>query len=185
LTDFEIIKLLITNASEAGGVFNWRFVFEHTVNLVLLLGIIIYVAKDSVKSFLIQRRSTISNEIDEAQKTITEAKKRYEEYAEKLKAIEQEINNITDTIRNQGETERKELIRQGEVASENIKKEAKETIHLETEKARREIQSEAVTLALIIAEKVIKENLGESDKERLIEEFTKNIGDEKWHQSQH
>ena len=71
------------------------------------------------------------------------------------------------------------------MASENIKKEAKETIYLETEKARREIQSEAVTLALIIAEKVIKENLGEADKERLIEEFTKNIGDEKWHQSQH
>ncbi|MEE8136603.1 MAG: hypothetical protein V3T52_05470, partial [Thermodesulfobacteriota bacterium] len=87
MTDFEIIKLLITNASEGGGGFNWRFVFEHTVNLIILLGIIIYVAKDSVKNFLIQRRRTISNEIDEAQKTITEAKKKYEEYAEKLKAI--------------------------------------------------------------------------------------------------
>ena len=150
MTDFEIIKLLITNASEGGGAFNWRFVFEHTVNLALLLGILVYVLKDSVRNFLVERKEAISSEIDHAQHTITKAKNKYEEYAQKLKGIEAEINNIKDSIVKQGETEREEIVRQANVASDNIKREAQETIQFETERAKREIQSEVVTLALTI-----------------------------------
>jgi F-type H+-transporting ATPase subunit b len=185
LIDFEIINLLITNASEGGQVFNWRYVFEHAVNLVLLLGVLVYFLKDSVRNFLVARKGSISSEIDHAQKTITEAKEKYEEYAEKLKGIEAEINNIKDSLIKQGEAEREEIVRQANTASENIKKEAQETIQFEIDRARREVQSEVVEIALTIAEKVIKENLNESDKQRFVEDFTNNLGEEKWHQSQH
>jgi len=185
LIDFEIINLLITNASEGGQVFNWRYVFEHAVNLVLLLGVLVYFLKDSVRNFLVARKGSISSEIDHAQKTITEAKEKYEEYAEKLKGIEAEINNIKDSLIKQGEAEREEIVRQANTASENIKKEAQETIQFEIDRARREVQSEVVEIALTIAEKVIKQNLNESDKQRFVEDFTNNLGEEKWHQSQH
>lgn len=185
MIDFEIINLLITNASEGGQVFNWRYVFEHAVNLVLLLGVLVYFLKDSVRNFLVARKGSISSEIDHAQKTITEAKEKYEEYAEKLKGIEAEINNIKDSLIKQGEAEREEIVRQANTASENIKKEAQETIQFEIDRARREVQSEVVGIALTIAEKVIKENLNESDKQRFVEDFTNNLGEEKWHQSQH
>jgi len=185
LTDFEIINLLITNASEGGGAFNWRYVFEHAVNLVILLGVLVYFLKDSVRNFLVERKGAISSEIDNAQNTITEAKKKYEEYAQKLKGIEDEINSIKESIVKQGQTEREEILRQAGIASENIKREAQDTIQFETERASREIRSEVVTLALAIAEKVIKENLSEADKERFVEEFTENVGEDKWHQSQH
>ncbi len=185
MIDFEIINLLITNASEGGQVFNWRFVFEHTVNLLLLLGVLVYFLKDSVRNFLVARKESISSEIDHAQKTITEAKEKYEEYAEKLRGIEQEINTIKDAIRKQGETEREEIVRHANIASEYLKKEARDTIQFEIDRARSEVQSEVVATALAIAEKVIKENLNESDKQRIVEDFTNNLGEEKWHQSQH
>lgn len=183
--DFEIINLLLTNASEGGNTFNWRYVFEHTVNLVILLGVLVYFLKDSVRNFLVERKGSISSEIDHAQKTITEAKSKYEEYAEKLKGIEREISDIKESIVKQGQAEREEILRQASLASENIKKEAQETIKFESERAKQEIQSEVVTLALAIAEKVIKENLSESDKQRFVEDFTKNLEEDKWHQSQH
>lgn len=185
MIDFEIINLLLTNASEGGNVFNWRYVFEHTVNLVILLGVLVYFLKDSVRNFLVERKGSISSEIDHAQHTITEAKSKYEEYAQKLKGIEDEINNIKESIVKQGQTEREEILRQASIASENIKKEAQETIEFEAARAKQEIQSEVVTLALAIAEKVIKENLSENDKQRFVDDFTNNVGDEKWHQSQH
>ncbi len=185
MTDFEIINLLLTNSSEGGNVFNWRFVFEHTVNLVLLLGVLVYFLKDSVRNFLVERKGSISSEIDHAQHTISEAKKKYEEYAEKLKGIEDEINSIKDSIVKQGGTEREEIVKHANLASENIKKEAQETIQFEARRAKQEIQSEVVTLALAIAERVIKENLSEPDKQRFVDDFTNNVGDEKWHQSQH
>jgi len=185
LTDFEIINLLLTNSSEGGNVFNWRFVFEHTVNLALLLGVLVYFLKDSVRNFLVERKGSIRSEIDHAQHTISEAKKKHEEYAEKLKGIEDEINNIKDSIVKQGGIEREEIVKHANLASENIKKEAQETIQFEARRAKQEIQSEVVTLALAIAERVIKENLSEPDKQRFVDDFTNNVGDETWHQSQH
>ena len=155
MTDFELLNLLLTNSSETGNIFNWRYVFEHAVNLVILLGVLVYFLKDSVRNFLVE-------------------------------GIEDEINSIKESITNQGQAEREEIIKQANLASNSIKKEAQETIQFESERAKQEIQSEVVTLALQIAEKVIKENLTETEKQRFIDEFTKNVGDDDtWHQSQH
>ena len=186
MTDFELLNLLLTNSSETGNTFNWRYVFEHAVNLVILLGVLVYFLKDSVRNFLVERKGSISSEIDHAQHTIAEAKKKYEEYDKKLKGIEDEINSIKESIINQGQAEREEIIRQANLASNSIKKEAQETIQFESERAKQEIQSEVVTLALQIAEKVIKENLTETEKQRFIDEFTNKVGDDDtWRQSQH
>ena len=64
MMDFEIINLLLTNASEGGNTFNWRYVFEHSVNLLILLGVLVYFLKDSVKNFLVERKGSISLLID-------------------------------------------------------------------------------------------------------------------------
>ncbi len=185
MNELGIISLLLTGAAEHGG-FNWRFVMEHAVNLLILIGVLVYFLKTPVKNFLVERRGTIGHEIDEAQKIIAEAKSKYEEYAKKLKEIETDINSIKDTLIKQGETERAEILKQAEAASRNIKKEAGETIAMEAERAKREIQSEIVDIALGHAENIIRQSLGESDKERFVEEFTKNIIEEgTWRQSQH
>ena len=184
MTEYGIINLLLTGAAESEA-FNWRFVMEHAVNLIILLGVLVYFLKTPIKNFLVERRGTIGHEIDVAQKTIGEAKSKYEEFARKLQAIETEINSLKDTLRRQGESERSELLKQAESASEIIRREARETIALQTERAKREIQSEVVNLALGSAEAIIRRSLGDSDKERFVEEFTKNIEEEKWHQSQH
>ncbi len=184
MTGYGLINLIITGASEHGG-FNWQFVMEHAVNLLILLGVLVYFLKTPVKNFLIERRGTIGHEIDVAQKTISEAKSRFEEYSRKLEAIESEISALKDTLRKQGESERSELLRQAEAASETLRKEAKETIELQTERAKHEIQTEVANLALGSAETLIRQSLGDADKERFVQEFTKNIEDGKWHQSQH
>jgi F-type H+-transporting ATPase subunit b len=184
MTAYGIINLLLTGASEHGA-FDWRFVMEHTVNLIILLGVLVYFLKTPVKNFLLERRGTIGHEIDVAQKTISEAKSKYEEYAKKLQAIETEINSLKMSLRMQGEAERGEILKQAEAISQNVRKEAKEIIELQTERARRDIQTEVVNLALASAEDVIRRNMGDSDKERYVQEFTKNIEEEKWHQSQH
>ena len=184
MTGYGIISLMLAGASEHGA-FNWRFVMEHTVNLLILLGVLVYFLKTPVKNFLIERRGTIGHEIDVAQRTIGEAKSKFEEYSKKLAAIESEIGSLKDTLRKQGESERIELLKQAEAASEILRKEAKESIELQTERAKHEIQTEVANLALGNAETLIRQNLGEADKERFVQEFTKNLEDVKWHQSQH
>ncbi len=181
---FELIPSAYA-AAEGAQHFNWSFVIEHAANLVILLGVLFYFLKDPVRDFLVERRGVISNEIDEAKAAIESAKAKHEEYAAKLAGLENEINELKQTIRNQGQKEREEIIKQAQTTSDMLREEARETIELETERARNEIQAEVVNSSIAIAEKIIKQNLGTGEKEAFIKEFTENIEVEKWHQSQH
>jgi F-type H+-transporting ATPase subunit b len=181
----DLISLLITTATEEGGRFNWKYVAEYTVNFIILLSVLTYYLKEPVRNFLIERRGIIGNAIDEAEKVIREAKKRYEEYAMKMNNIEQEISTLREILKKEGEIERNEILRHAELASQKIIEEARETIRLETAKARVEIQSEAVSLAIGLAQGILKHNLKESDEGRFIDDFVKKVDQEKWHQSHH
>lgn len=184
--DFDIINLIITVASkEEHGVFNWRFVAEYTVNLIILLAVLSYFLKEPIRNFLIERRGIIGNEIDEAQKTIAQAKKKYEEYLERMKNIESEIESLKEVIRKEGEIEREEIIKQAELASKKIRDEASEAIKLQAERVRHDIQNEIVSLVVGLAENIIKQKLDEADERKLFESFIKKLEGERWHQLQH
>lgn len=181
----DLLNLIITTATQEAHTFNWRDVTYQAVNLTILLLVLVYYLKQPVKNFLIERRGIIGNEIDDAQKAIAGAKKIHAEYEEKLKHLDAEIKSLKESIKEQGELERKEILRQAEIASEKIRAEAKESLELESARARRAIQSQAITLAITIAEDLIKQNLSASDKDKMIEKFVERMEDEKWHQSQH
>lgn len=183
----DMISLIITGATEeVGHGFNWPFVGEHAVNFILLFAVLAYFLKEPIRNFLIERRGIIANEIEEAKKTIDEAKKRYEEYSKKIKRMDEEIKSLNETIRKEGQVERQEILRQAEITSQKIGEEVRETIKLETAKARREIQSEVVSLAVGLAESIIRQNLKESDERRFVDDFIKKVEEEKkWDQSQH
>lgn len=185
MTEFGIINFLLTAAAEHHNTFNWRFATEHAVNLLILLLVLVYFLKTPVKTFLAERRNSIGHDIDVAEKTITEARARYEEYSKRLEGIEGEISSIKESLRTQGEKERDEILRVANTASENMKKEAAESIALHAERAKRDIQSEVADLALAHARGLIAKSLGDADREKMVADFTKNIEDEKWHQSQH
>lgn len=181
----DLLNLIITVATDEGHTFNWRDVAYQAVNLTILLLVLVYYLKQPIKNFLIERRGIIGNEIDDAQKAIAEAKKIHAEYEEKLKHLDAEIKSLKESIQEQGEVERKEILKQAEIASEKIRAEARESIELESARARRAIQLEAITLALDIAEDLIKQHLSSSDKGKMIENFVKRMDEEKWRQSQH
>jgi F-type H+-transporting ATPase subunit b len=182
-----MISLIVAGATEgAEHGFNWTFVTEHAVNFFILVAVLVYFLREPIRNFLIERRGMIGNEIEEAKRAIDEAKKRYEEYAEKMRKMEGEVKSLSDTIRKEGQVEREEILRQAALTSQKILEEAKETIKLETARARRDIQSEVVSLAVRHAESIIGQNLDETDERRFVEDFIKKVeGEKKWDQSRH
>lgn len=183
--NLDILNLIITFAAEKGHLFNWNKVIYQALNLFILLLVLVYYLKQPIKNFLIERRGIIGNEIDDARRVLAEAQKIKDEYDEKLGKIDNEINSLKESILRQGEIERDEILKQAKIASEKIKKEAIETINLETAKAHREIQTRAVSLLIELAQDLIKKGLSEPDKSKLIDDFITRIDEEKWQRLQH
>ena len=181
---YDLINIALVSASGGDG-FDWIFVVKHALNLVLLIGVLIYFTKDAFLNFLKSRKEKLTSEIDQAKNAIQEAKLKHEEYSKKLDNISNEINSLKDSVKKQGEVEKEELIKQAKSSSELMKKELKETIQLETSKAKEDIQNEVVNSSITIAEKLIKEGIKESYTSDSVDNFINMIEEGKWQQLQH
>ena len=117
----------------------------------------------------------IEKSIREAGEAKELAKKSLEEVRERLKNADLEINDILKAARQAGEKEREAIIAEGMELKNKIMEQAKVNIEFELQKAKRAIKSEAAIMALELAEKQIKEKLGETGQEALIDEYIKKL----------
>ncbi len=180
MSEIGIIGFLLSSAAEGHSGFDWMFVLKHAVNLVILIGVLVYFTRGTVKKFLEDRRTNLRKEIDEAQQTIDEANKRYEEYTEKLNNLESEIASLKDSIKKQGETEKKEMIEQAKASAEIIKKEARDMMTMEANKAKKELQTDIIASSLKEAEETIRKHFSEQGSRNTVDQFVKKVEDEKW-----
>ena len=180
MTDLEILNFVLVTASEGGAAFNWSFVIKHALNLIILIGIIIYFARIPIKKALERRRSNLSREIDEAKAEIEKAKTHFEEYSEKIGTLDAEIAELRESIKNLGENEKNEIIANATQTCELIKKESKETIELEAFRAKQEIQEEVVESSINIAEKLIREKMGSNFDSKAVDKLINQIEEGKW-----
>lgn len=186
MLNHDLITIVLTSAS--GGhedPFNWMFVLKHAINLVLLVGLLVYLLRKPFMAFLKKRKENITSEIDQAKKAIEEAKLKHEQYSAKLKNLESEINSLKDSIKKQGQLEKQELVTQAQNSSELIKKEVKDTVELETLRAKEQLQSEVVNSSVELAEKLIKEKIQGSSTTNAVDDLVKIIEEGKWQQLQH
>ena len=179
MLDLDILSFVISNAAEASE-FNTTFVIKHALNLVILIGIIVYFTRIPIKGALEKRRANLSREIDEAKHSIEIAKQQYDEYQEKLKGLEEEISALRESISKLGETEKDEIIAQARHTCELIKKDSKDTIELEALRAKQEIQEEVVNNSLEIANRLIQERIGESYNSNAVDKLISQIEEGKW-----
>jgi F-type H+-transporting ATPase subunit b len=103
-----------------------------------------------------------------AQKTLLEVQSR-------LKNTDSEIEEILQAARKSGEKEKEAVIAEGEKLKEKIIEQAKANIDFELQKAKEKIKSDAALLALELAEKEIREKLGQKEQEALINDYIKRL----------
>lgn len=181
MPDIDILSFLIVSAAEGGqDPFNWYFVLKHAINLFILIGIIVYFARIPIKKGLERRRANISREIDEAKEEIEIATQKFNEYNEKINRIESEVADLKESIRSLSESERDEIIKQATQTCELIKKESRDTIELEALRAKEEVQREVANSSLELAEKLIREKMGETYNSKSVDGLISQIEEGKW-----
>jgi len=177
---FIVINLVFSAlalAAEEGGehAFTWKDWLWPVVNFAILVVVLVFFGRKPFAEYLRKRTELIEKSLKEATEAKELAKKALNEARAKLENTDREIEAILASARKSGEKEREAIIAEGVKLKEKIIEQAKANIDFELQKAKDTIKSEAAMMALELAEKQIKEKLGQKEHEALIEDYIKRL----------
>ncbi len=160
----------------ASGVLLKDFLYR-LFNFAIVVAILVYFLAKPIKRALAGRREEIEKTLAEAKRIKEEAEAKFAEYDLKLARATEEIAEISDSIRREGEREKINIIESAKQMAIKIEQDAENAAELEVAKARTELQREAVQLAVGIAEELLKKNFTKDDDARLIDEYMQKVGE--------
>lgn len=146
-------------------------------NFAIVVAILVYFLTKPIKKGLAGRREGIEKALAEAKQAKEEAEAKFAEYDRKLARATEEIAEISDSIRREGELEKIKIIDSAKQMAVKIEQDAEKAAELEVAKARTELQREAVQLAVGIAEDLLNKNFTKDDDTRLIDEYMQKVGE--------
>jgi F-type H+-transporting ATPase subunit b len=152
--------------------FLWRI-----LNFGLMAALLVFLLRKPIKNGLAGRREGIEKALAEAKQVKEAAEAKFAEYDQKLALATEEIAEIGDAIRREGELEQQKIIESAKEMAIKIEQDAEKAAALEVAKARTELQREAVQLAVELAEDLLKKNFTKEDDARLIDEYIKKVGE--------
>jgi len=146
-------------------------------NFAIVVAILIYFLTKPIKKGLAGRREGIEKALADAKQAKEAAEAKFAEYDRKLARATEEIAEISDSIRREGELEKIKIIDSAKKMAVKIEQDAEKAAELEVAKARTELQREAVQLAVGIAEDLLNKNFTKDDDTRLIDEYLQKVGE--------
>ncbi|HLQ72668.1 MAG TPA: F0F1 ATP synthase subunit B [Bacillota bacterium] len=146
---------------------------------IVLLVLVRKFAWGPVMNMMKNREEYVANEIDQAEKSRKEAEEASEKAQEQLKQMRQESQQMLDDAKSAGKKQEQEIVEAARVEAERIKDAALADIENEKEKAVQALQDQVASLSVLIASKVIEKELTADDQEKLINEYIKEVGEER------
>ncbi len=173
--------VVVSSAFAAGGGghgevhFTWRDWLWPVVNFSILVFILFFFARKPFSEYFKNRTALIEKSLREASDAKELAQKTLHEVRKRLENTDSEVGQIIEAARKSGEKEKEAIIAEGERLKEKIIDQAKANIDFELQKAKNIIKSDAALMALELAEKQIKEKLGQKEQKALADDYIKRL----------
>lgn len=161
-------------ASEEGGAHESHLVW-HLVNLALILGVLIYFARRPLQNFMAERRTSIEQSLASAKQELATAEARLAECNARVASLDREIEEIKSNVRAQAESERDRLLADAHAAADRIRRDAVVAVEQEGRRARTALREEAAEIAVRLAGDLLKRQVGDADRARLVDEFVASV----------
>jgi F-type H+-transporting ATPase subunit b len=171
-----LLLLLVASpaaASEEGGGL-MDFVWE-AGNLLLLLGVLVYLGRKPVLNYLSERRQRIQDNLANSERLLKEAEARLAEWNQKASKLDVEIEEVRQMARERAEQERLQILEDARATAERIKRDAASGVDREVERAKQALRDEAADLSVELAGKLLQEHVSDGDRDRLLDEFVAEI----------
>lgn len=149
-------------------------VFWRVFNVALLLAILYATARKPIQGFFRDRRDRIQGEVQTAAQLRKAAEERHARLQRQLAELEGELERIRRTARQRAEHESERILSDARASADRIREDARIAIEQELRRAREALRAEASDLSVELASGLLRDQMTESDRTRLLDDF---IGD--------
>lgn len=133
-----------------------------------------------IRNILQKRQEKIQNELETAASDMKKAEELKAEYEEKLKAIDKEADTILSEARKKALANENKIVAEAKEEAARIIERARVEAELEKQKVADEVKKEMVSIASMMAGKVVSKAVDVKVQDTLVEETLKEIGDSTW-----
>jgi F-type H+-transporting ATPase subunit b len=142
-----------------------------TVSFVVLLVLMKKFAFPSVAKAMQARTDKIRSNLEEAEKTRTEAQQILDDYQRQLADARSEANRIIEEARQAADQLRQDMVRRADDEVAELRRRSAEDIRIAQERLLSQLQTQVRELAIDLAEKVVGANLDRERNLALVDQF--------------
>lgn len=160
-----------------------QFLFDTLVTalaMLLLFTLLSYLLFNPVRDMLEKRKQRVIEEQETAKKNTQEAIAYREEYEQKLKGIEKEAEVILSEARKKVVKNEAKIVAEAKEEAARIMERAEVEVELEKKHALDDMKQEMISIASMMAQKVVSASIDTDIQEGLIDETLEEMGDGTW-----
>jgi F-type H+-transporting ATPase subunit b len=165
------VLLAAAPSQAAGGEEGGEGLLYPILNFVLLIGVLVYFTRKPIQAFFAERRRAIHDDLERAAELQRQAEERYAKWQRRLVDLERELEGIRRTGRERAEAEREHILADARANAARIEQTARLAADQELRRAREALRDEASELAVELAAGLLRDQVTEADRDRLLDEF--------------
>lgn len=150
------------------------------IAIFFLFLVMSYFLFNPARKVLNDRKEKIRGELEDAKDNQEIAQRLKAEYEEKLKNIDKEAESILSEARKKALANENKIVADAKEEAARIIERARVEAELEKQKMSDDIKKEIISIASVMAGKVVSASIDTTVQERLIDETLKEMGDSTW-----
>ncbi len=163
--------------------FNYQLIADSVLTLIavfVLVTAMSYFLFNPARQVMKKRQEKIKDEIDDAKDNMERAQALKDEYESKIDNIDKEAELILNQARKRALDNENHIVARAKVEAALIIERAQRDAQLEKDKMADEIKREIITIASLMAGKVVTASIDTALQNSLIEETLKEMGENTW-----
>jgi F0F1-type ATP synthase membrane subunit b/b' len=149
----------------------WKF-----FNLLLFIGLLVWLLRRPIGASLVARRDTIRRELMRAQEERWAALAKLEEVEARLSRLDAEVETVRAQARREAEAERANITRATAEETRRLREQAQREIESAGKVARQDLRRYAAEQSVRMAEDLIRRDIGAEDDARLMNDYIGELG---------
>ena len=150
------------------------------IAVLVLYFLLSYLFFNPLRKLLDERKKLIAEDIASAKQDKEEAALLNSDYDEKLKQVDKQADEILSQARQKALQNEARVTEQAKVEAGRIIKRAEQEAELEKKRALDDMKQEMISVAELMAGKVVSANMNTEIQESLVDETLKEMGESTW-----